>query len=310
MLPAQVVGAGNISYNFNRFITLGGGITSLPSTRSTEGQFPYWLGVDDRIISDEFFRGSYTSGFWLKGEITTTLKYMAMIANNLSTLGVSAAKLDNKLDTTSISLQWLPSTGEFGLYGTFGDYDWHEQLATRVGVHYTQSTEDKQSQPGTEDVENSQLRLTDGSNIFTPNLFAPGVAVNRAHYAMTSLDGGLKYHGLSLEAEYYWRTLSSFEGINTAGIGDINDHGYQIQASAMPMKNILQTYVAGGEIRGHYGDGSEFRVGVNYYPMKTRGIRVNAEWMRLNHCPVGYTAVPYPVGGNGDVFHVNVEMNF
>ena len=78
----------------------------------------------------------------------------------------------------------------------------------------------------------------------------------------------------------------------------------------MPMRNVLQAYVAGGEIRGQYGDGSEIRVGVNYYPMKTRGVRVNAEWLRLNNCPVGYTAVPYPVGGNGDVFHVNVEMNF
>jgi hypothetical protein len=25
---------------------------------------------------------------------------------------------------------------------------------------------------------------------------------------------------------------------------------------------------------------------------------------------VGYTAVPYPVGGNGDVYHANVEMQF
>jgi hypothetical protein len=50
---------------------------------------------------------------------------MAMFANNLSTLGVSAAQLDNKLDTQSYSVQWLPTTGEFGLYGTFGDYDYH-----------------------------------------------------------------------------------------------------------------------------------------------------------------------------------------
>jgi len=56
--PAQVVGGGNISYVFNRYVTFGGGITSLPSVRSTEGQFPYWLGVDDRLIADEFFRGS------------------------------------------------------------------------------------------------------------------------------------------------------------------------------------------------------------------------------------------------------------
>jgi len=37
---AQVVGGGNISYVFNRKVTLGAGITSLPSVRSTEGQFP------------------------------------------------------------------------------------------------------------------------------------------------------------------------------------------------------------------------------------------------------------------------------
>ena len=44
--PAQVVGGGNISYVFNRYVTFGAGITSLPSVRSTEGQFPYWLSVD------------------------------------------------------------------------------------------------------------------------------------------------------------------------------------------------------------------------------------------------------------------------
>ena len=115
-----------------------------------KGQFPYWLGVDDRLIADEFFRGSYTNGVWLKGEIATKLKYKAMLANNLSTLGVSAAQIDNKIDTQSYMLQWLPTTGEFGLSGTFGDYDYHEKLATRLAVHYTQSTEDKQSQPGTE----------------------------------------------------------------------------------------------------------------------------------------------------------------
>ena len=37
---AQVVGGGNISYVFNRYATFGAGITSLPSVRSTEGQFP------------------------------------------------------------------------------------------------------------------------------------------------------------------------------------------------------------------------------------------------------------------------------
>ena len=308
--PAQVVGAGNLSYTFNRFVSMGAGITSLPSTRSTEGQFPYWLGVDDRLIADEFFRGSYTSGFWLKGELQTKVKYMAMFANNLSTLGVSAAKLDNKFNTQSVSVQWLPSTGEFGLYGTFGDYDYHEKVATRFGVHYTHSVEDRQSQPGTESIENSQIRLTDGSNVFTPDLFGTGISVNQVSYQMMSLDAGIKYHGLSLEAEYYRRWLSHFVGTNTGGIADITDNGYQLQTSAMAFPKILQVYVSGSQILGGYGDASEVRGGVNWYFMKERGLRLNTELMHVNKSPVGYTAYPYPVGGNGNVVHINLEMNF
>jgi hypothetical protein len=314
--PAQVVGAGNISWNFNRFVSLGGGITSLPSVRSTEGQFPYWLGVDDRLIADEFFRGSYTTGVWIKGELATKLKYMAMIANNLSTLGVSASQLDNNFDTQSYSLQWLPTTGEFGLYGTFGDYDWHQKLATRFGLHYTRSTENRQSQPGTDGIENSQIRLTDGSVIFTPNLFSPTfggqpITVTDVLYRMVDADFGLKFKGMSLEGEFYWRKLSNFAGPGTDLLTkDIDDDGFQMQASGMVVKDEVQVYAAGSEIRGDFGIGKDLRAGVNWYPLKKRGLRVNAEWMDLTHCPVGYSAVPYPVGGNGDVYHLNVEMNW
>src|SRR5678816_4546459 len=165
--------------------------------------------------------------------IRDRVKYMAMFANNLSTLGVSAAQLDNRLDTQSYSLQWLPSTGEFGPWGGFGDFEGHETLATRVGLHYTHSLEEKQSQPGTEAIENSQIRLTDGSVIFTPDLFGPGITVNEVDYRMMSVDSGVKYKGMSLEGEFYWRWLSNFTGSNTSGIANINDTGYQLQASAM-----------------------------------------------------------------------------
>ncbi len=308
--PAQVVGAGNLTWSFNRFASVGVGITSLPSVRSTEGQFPYWLGVDDRLIADEFFRGSYTSGVWLKGELHTRVKYMAMFANNLSTLGVSAAQLDNNFDTQSFSVQWLPTTGEFGLWNTFGDYDNHQTVATRIGVHYTHSLEEKQSQPGTEGIENSQIRLTDGSIIFTPDLFGPGVTVNEVDYQMVSVDAGVKYKGASLEGEYYWRWLGNFTGINTGAIENIIDRGYQLQVSAMAVPKILQVYAGGSQIFGRYGDPWEVRGGANWYVMKERGIRLNGEWMYVNGSPVGYTAYPYPVGARGPVFHLNLEMNF
>jgi len=308
--PAQVVGGGNISWTFNRFVSVGVGITSLPSVRSTEGQFPYWLGVDDRLIADEFFRGSYTSGVWLKGEVHAKVKYMAMFANNLSTLGVSAAQLDNRLDTQSYSVQWLPTTGEFGLWNTFGDFDDHQKIATRLGVHYTSSLEEKQSQPGTEGIENSQIRLTDGSVIFTPDLFGAGITVNEVQYRMSSIDAGIKYKGLSLEAEYYRRWLSDYAGVNTSGIPNISDRGYQLQASAMAIPKTLQLYFGASQVFGNYGDHWEVRGGQNYYPMKERGIRLNGELMYVNRSPVGYTAYPYAVGAKGPVFHINLELNF
>jgi hypothetical protein len=308
--PAQVVGAGNISYVFNRFVTFGAGITSLPGVRSTEGQFPYWLGVDDRLIADEFFRPSYTSGVWLKGQIAAGINYMAMLGNNLSTLGVSASQLDNTLDTWSLSMNWMPTTKEFGPLGAFGDFEAHEQLATRLGVHFTHSTEDRQTQPGTDTIENTQIRLTDGNTIFTPDLFGAGITVDKVRYEMASVDAGVKYRGFSLEGEFYWRWLSDYEGPGTAIIPDIDDTGWQLQASMMAIPSVLQPYVGFSEIRGDFGDGSELRLGLNWFPLKTRGFRVNAEWLNLDNCPVGYTAVPYPVGGNGDVFHANLELNF
>jgi len=308
--PAQVVGAGNLSYTFNRFVTVGGGITSLPTVRSTEGQFPYWLGVDGRLIADEFFRGSYTNGVWFKGDLVEKLKYNVMFAPNLSILGVSAAQIDNKFDTQSYALTWLPSTGEFGLWGNFGDYDYHEKVATRVGFHFSHSLEEKQSQPGTNAIENSQIRLTDGSVIFTPDLFGPGVAVNEVDYKMMSVDGGVKYKGLSLEGEFYRRQLGKYTGVNVGGIPDISDTGYQLQSSAMAIKDILQVYLSGSQIFGDYGKPSEVRVGENYYFTKQRGLRLNGEFIHVNKSPVGYTAYPMPVGATGNIFHFNLEMNF
>ena len=191
---------------------------------------------------------------------------MAMFANNLSTLGVSASQIDNRMDTQSFSVQWLPTTGEFGLWNGFGDYDAHEKLATRIGVHYSHSLEEKQSQPGTEGIENSQIRLTDGSVIFTPNLFGPGITVNEVDYRMSSVDAGVKYKGMAVEGEYYWRWLSNFTGINTSSIANINDTGYQLQTSAMVVPKALQLYFGASQIFGDYGDPWEVRVGRELVP--------------------------------------------
>jgi hypothetical protein len=307
-LGAQVVLAGNLSYSFNKAFSVGAGIRSLPGTRSVEGNFPFWLGVDTRLIADEFFRPSYSSGVWAWGKIADRLDYIAMIANNLSTLGVSAAQLNNGFNTVSTSLVWTPTTGEFG--PGFGDFEHHDKLATRFGAHFTRSDEDTQEQPNSNQFENTQIRLEDGTVIFTPNIFGPGVVVTDVTYKMADFDAGLKYHGFSLEGEYFLRWLDHFKGPGTAGLPTIFSHGFQMQASAMVLPKYLQLYLGGSTLYGKYGNPWDFRAGVNYFPFHNKVVRWNSEFLYLNHSPVGYTAVPFALGGNGPVFHTSLEVAF
>ena len=86
---AQTVLAGNLQYSFNKHITVGGGVRSLPGTRSVEGNFPFWPSVDSRMIADEFMRPSYTSGVWAMGNITDRLEYITMLGNNMDTISRS-----------------------------------------------------------------------------------------------------------------------------------------------------------------------------------------------------------------------------
>jgi hypothetical protein len=307
-LGAQVVLAGNLNYSFTKYFNVGAGIYSLPGTRSVEGNFPFWLSVDSRHIADEFFRPSYSSGVRASGAFGKGMSYQVMIANNLSTLGVAAAQLDNSFNTIASAFVWTPTTGEFG--AGWGDFENHEKVATRLGVHYTRSHENKESQPNTDQFENTQLRLSDGSIIFTPNLFGPGITITDADDHMTSFDGGVKYRGYALEGEYYMRWLNHFHGPGTAGLNSDFSNGFQLQSSAMLLPKTLQLYLGGSYIMGHYGRPWDLRTGLNYFPFRNRVVRWNSELLYLYRSPVGYTSVPFPFGGTGPVFHTTLEMAF
>jgi hypothetical protein len=307
---SQVVVAGNLSYNFNEKLDLGFGINALPGTRTLNGTFPNWLKVDTRPIADEFFRPSYTTGVFASGAITPELNYRVMIGNNLSQLGVSAAQLDGDFNTYSAALSWAPATGEFGPGDAFGDFEEHQELATLFGVHVTRSREDAQGQPGTDAIENSQIRLSDGTVIFQPDAFATGGRINRATYLMSSLNAGMKYRGFSLEGDLYFRWVDSFATEGVVPVDELYDRGFQLSASMMAIPRKLQAYVAMSKVYGEYGDPYDFSVGMNWFPLGQKLLRVNTEVQYLKNSPVGYASVPFLVGANGTVFYTNLEMMF
>lgn len=308
--PAQVVVGGTLSFEFDDALTLGTGVIALPTTRSTSGTFPIWLRNDNRTIADEFMRGSYTFGVWASGHVTPKLSYHVMLGNNLSQLGVNAAQLDGGLNTFAGRLWWMPTTGEYGAANGIGDYDNHQDVATLFGVHYSHSREDAQGQPGTEDFENTQLRLSDGTLIFRPDPFGTGGVIRKATYDMLALNAGAKYKGFSFETEAYFRKLSNFKTIGVIPVTKVTDTGIQGQASAMVVPKVLQAYLSGSKIWGDYGDPWDMALGVNWFPLARRELRINGQALYLRNSPVGYSSIPYSVGANGWAFTTDVILAF
>jgi hypothetical protein len=306
---AQVVVGGQLGYDFGDLLNVYGGVAPLPSTRSTNWSYPFWLKMDNRTLSDEFFRASYTFGFWADGT-WRNFGYRMMLANNLSALGVDAGQLDNDFGTFSSALWWMPTTGEFGPNLGFGDYEYHEKFATMFGVHYTRSREDSQSQPNADDFENSQIRLSDGTQIFQVGAFGTDGQIRKATYQMLDVDAGFKYRGWSLEGEYYFRWVGDFQTVGFIPVTSLYDHGFQLQASTMLFRDSLQLYASGSKLFGQYGQPWDLTLGANWYPFLRREMHINFEGIYMRRSPVGGLSYPYQVGANGWIFNTDIIVTF
>jgi hypothetical protein len=295
-----------MQYRFNKFIDLGAGIGGLPTSRSLLGAWPFWLRQDARPMAEEFFRGSFTTGIWLQGELTKGLYYKTMLGNNLSQLGIDAGQLDDGFDTWSSAMWW--TSNNYSRLGTFGDFEKHETPATMLGACFTRSNETWQSQPGTQAPENSQIRLSDGTGVFGLYAFNDSSWVQAAKYQMISMNGGIKYKGLSLDGEYYIRQISDFEVIGDIGLSKLYDTGYSVQASGMVIDKTIQVYGIASYIDGEYGDPWELNFGINWFCYKNKMLRINPEVILVDRSPVGYVSYPTSVGATGTAYMLNLEL--
>ncbi|MGE0624390.1 MAG: DUF3011 domain-containing protein [Pseudomonadales bacterium] len=291
---------GNIGYRFSKRFNLYAGIAGNPGSRSMLGSHPYWLG-NDRVMADEYFRPYFTQGIFANGEVLPGLWYQGMIGNTSSTLGTTASVLDREF-TYGGSLWWMPTTHEFGPRGAYGDWEFHEELATRFGVSYTFSPEERYSSIE-EGPDNTALKLADSLNVFATGSLAPGVTVTDVDYEIVSVDAGIKYRGFFLQTEFYNRTLDNFRADGLLPVGKINDWGFYVQGSFYPIPQKLEIYAATSQIFGDEDAGFdrswEYLLGMNYYPFNTRNHRLNLQVMDVNKSPVSSTFGYYTGGQDG-----------
>jgi len=283
----QVAVGGALSYSFNKYITLGMGWNAYPGTQSLQGSHPYWESYD-RVMADEFFRPYFSQGLFAQGNLLRTLQYRWMVGNNNSNLDVPATKLDRDLSAGG-AITWLPTTGEFGPRGAFGDYESHEKLATRFNLAYTFSPEERQAPIGTPP-SNTTLRFADSLNLFDTGALADGVTVERAHYQLVSAAAGMKYRGFWLQGEGYGRLLDHFIADGPLPVRAVRNSGFYVQAAGMIVPKRFELYGSTSYVFGDYGrHPHEFIVGSNYYPWNTRNLRLNVQVITVSHSPVSST---------------------
>lgn len=291
----------NLGYQFSRKFSLYAGLTGNPGSRSLSGSHPFWLG-HDRVMADEFFRPFFGSGIYATGEALPGLWYTATVSNNNSALGVKASQLDRKF-TYGGTVFWMPTTHEFGPRGAYGDWEWHEELATRFGLSYVDSPEQSFRSTTGGNPDNTTLRLADSVNLFETGALAPGVTIDNADYRVLAIDAGIKLRGFFLQAEYYQRWLDNFDADGLLPVAEIKDSGFYVQAAFFPIKQKLELYGITSQIYGDddagFGDSSEYGIGMNWYPYPTRNHRLNVQLLDVNKSPVSSTFGYYTGGQDG-----------
>ena len=303
---------GTLGYQFSRKFSLYAGINGTPGTRSLQGSHPYWLG-HDRVMADEFFRPYFAYSVTAQGEVTPGLWYNAMAGNNSSALGVRATQLDRTWSSAA-SMWWMPTTKEFGPRGGYGDWEMHENVATRFGFSTAQSKEERFTDANTGTTGNTTVKLADSLNVFDTGALAPGVTVQAVDYRILSIDAGLKYRGIFLQTEIYSRWLDGFVADGVLPVASIFDQGFYVQGAFFPIPKKLEVYAATSQIFGDqdagFDNSSEYLAGFNFYPADTRNHRFNVQLMDVNKSPVSSTFGYYVGGQSGTTYSAAFSVFF
>jgi len=297
---------GNLQYKFGRALSLGVGVLPNLTARSMQGSWPFWAG-SDRQMSEEFFRGGFSSGVYVSGEPLPRLFYALSLNTNLSQLGVTAAN-DTRAMAYSGSLFWMPTTGEFGPRGGLGDLEHHEQVATRFGVSGGRSRESRYAQTSLPP-NATQIRLSDGVFPFETGALADAVTVDTLTYEEGAADVGFKFKGLSFQAEYYVRKLSNFDANGPLPLDSVFDHGFQAQVMHMVVPKLVGVYFTGGYVFDDFKRRPwELSGGASVYPSKTRSWRLNLHVIRVQRSPTGSSFGYYTAGQSGTTISLGTDI--
>jgi hypothetical protein len=295
-----------LSYRFSKALELYVGQSKVPGSREWIESAFVPLQSADRTMATTFFRPSLSQGVWLMGEPVDGVFYHAMMANGFNTLNLQPEQLNNRF-AWSGSAWWEPWE-EFGR--GYSDLQDHEEAAVRLGCSYTYAL-GSGNQAASDAVENSPVRLSDGTIITTLGALAPGVTLLSYDISLAAIDLALKYRGLGVSTEIYFQDLLGLQGTGPLPIASTSAFGGFVKGGYFLVPGETEVYARSSYVTGAYGSGYELGGGFNQFFLPGKDnlfFTFDAAW--LESSPAGQNRTGFVAGQTGLLIRTQIVAVF
>jgi hypothetical protein len=247
----------------------------------------------DRSFANEFFRPSRTTGIWFVRDPSSRSHYEFMIGQGYNTEGL--IPLEGLGDNFALSgTAWRDIVGNYGPARPT-DFEYHDELAIRVGSSLTASIE---GTPGRQLQETDFLRLTDGTRLTDPNALAPGATVESFFVSLLAFDTAFKYRGWSANSEYFLRSIDNVEAnlpVPSVGL----QYGFYVEGGCFIIPQKWEWNSQYAFVDGQQGATNSYATGFSYYPRSSQHLKLGIDATYIDGSPVNSTGSDIFVGDSG-----------
>lgn len=262
----------------------------------------------DRSMASIYFDVNRSLAFGLYGEnnsLPIPIHWEAALFNGLVTGGAetgSSGTLDNN-NAFSGRVHMYP-VGDWGA-DDLADLTNHQTLATRIGTGFAVTKIDRIGS-----TEFSSLRVVDSGTQLSELL--PN-AVDTYNVSLFSVDASLKYRGLSMTSEYYFRNISGFRG---AMVPDLFDHGFWLQSGKFLIPQKFELLARWSRVTGNSGtlgaenqSSDELACGGVWY-FRQQHAKLTLDATHLNGASINSSALDISSGDVGWLYRTQLQFSF
>ena len=103
------------------------------------------------------------------------------------------------------------------------------------------------------------------------------------------------------------RWLQSFQADGALPVNDLFQRGFYVEGGRFLIPKKLDINARYSEVRGLFGDSTEYAAGLNWYPLDTFKLKVSMDVTVLDGSPLQNTTTDILVGDDGTLFRTQIQ---